>query len=285
MGLRDALDAVRAEALALDAESLRQVKVDIPTAAITVRGALPALQRLRSDVAAAFREVDLVQYDRIELYTRALTQANGEYLATSGGVTEVPALTEQLKDIRTTLLTDMRTAVRRKLIDRSHLDGLQGAKGAKNTATDVITLCALVRKQWAVLDGRTAIALGEIDQAEQLAEELQSALARAENANSGVAAAAELRQRVYTLFFNAYDHARRAVIYLRWDEADADDIAPSLWAGRKQKSNNGEEAPAPAPGTQPAPATDITAPIPAPAPTAASGNGGAMPVISPFTNT
>ncbi len=238
MGLRDALDDVKAEALALDAESLRQVKVDIPSAAITVRGALPALHRLRAEVAAAFRGVDLAQYDRIELYTRALTQANGEYLATSGGVTEVPALTEQLKDIRTTLLTDMRTAARRKLIDPSHLDGLQGAKGAKNTATDVITLCALIRKQWAALDGRTGIALGEIDRAELLAEELQSALARAENADSGVAAAAELRQRVYTLFFNAYDEARRAVSFLRWREGDANELAPSLMALRSKKARS-----------------------------------------------
>ncbi|MBL8743258.1 MAG: hypothetical protein JNK04_19240, partial [Myxococcales bacterium] len=155
MRLRDALDAVKEEALGLEVESLRQVKADIPTAAIIVRGALPALQRLRPDVAAAFRELDLTQFDKIELYTRALTQANGEYLSTSAAVTEVPALTEQLKEIRTTLLTDMRTAVRRQLIDRSHLDGLQGAKGAKNTATDVITLCALVRRQWPTLEGRT----------------------------------------------------------------------------------------------------------------------------------
>ena len=236
MGLRDALDAVKEEALALDGEALRQITVDIPTAAIIVRGALPALRSLRPDVAAAFREVDLGQYDQIELYTRALTQANGEYLATSRGVAEVPALTEELKEIRTTLLTDMRTAVRRKLIDRSHLDRMQGAKGAKNTATDVITLCALVRKQWPALEGRTAVVLSEIDRAEQLAEELQSALALAQNADGGVAAAADLRQRVYTLFFNAYDEARRAMSFLRWHEGDANELAPSLMALRSKNS-------------------------------------------------
>ena len=242
MGLRDALDAVKEEALALDGGALRQITVDIPTAAITVRGALPALQRLRPDVAAALREVDLGQYDQIELYTRALTQANGEYLATSRGVAEVPALTEALKEIRTTLLTDMRTAVRRRLIDRSHLDRMQGAKGAKNTATDVITLCALVRRAWPALVGRTGVVLSEIDRAEQLAEELQSALALAENADSGVAAAADLRQRVYTLFFNAYDEARRAISFLRWHEGDANAIAPSLMALRTKKERPAKPA-------------------------------------------
>lgn len=242
MGLRDALDAVKPEALSLDEGALRQITVDIPTAVIIVRGALPALGRHRAEVAAALREVDLGQYDRIELYTRALTQANGEYLATSRGVAEVPALTEQLKEIRTTLLTDMRTAVRRKLIDRSHLDGLQGAKGAKNTATDVITLCALVRKQWPALAGRTGVALSEIDRAEQLAEELQSALALAENADGALVAAGELRQRVYTLFFNAYDEARRAISFLRWREGDANAIAPSLMALRTRRAARVEPA-------------------------------------------
>ncbi|MBL8741144.1 MAG: hypothetical protein JNK04_08625 [Myxococcales bacterium] len=233
---------MRHEALALDGGALRQVTVDIPTAAIIVRGALPALQRHRAAVVAAFREFDLGQYDKIELYTRALTQANGEYLATSRGVAEVPALTEALKEIRTTLLTDMRTAVRRKLIDRSHLDRLQGAKGAKNTATDVITLCALVRKQWSALAGRTAVDLREIDRAELLAEELQSALALAENADGALVAAGELRQRVYTLFFNAYDEARRAISFLRWREGDANEIAPSLMALRTRRTSRAEPA-------------------------------------------
>ncbi len=246
MGFRDALDAVRGEAFALDRADLRQVKGDLPAAVITVRGALPALVRFRPDVAAAFRRLDLAQYDKIELYTRALTQANGEYLSTSRRAAEVPPLTAQLKEIRTTLLTDMRSAVRRSLIDASQLDGLQGARGAKNAATDVVTLCALIRRQWPALEGRTGIALREIDRAEQLAEELQSALARADHADGDVEAAADLRQRVYTLFFNAYDQARRAISFLRWAEGDAHEIAPSLMAlrskGPRQRAQETSEA-------------------------------------------
>ncbi len=236
MGFRDALDAVREEALALDPAALRPVKGDIPSATITVRGALPTLQRLRPAVVAAFRELDLGAYDRLGLYTRALTQANGEYLATARRAAEVPPLLAELKKIRTTLLTDMQAAVRRALIDKSHLDNLRGANGAKNPATDVITLCALVRKQWPALTGRTGIDLGEIDRAEQLAEALQAALARAEHSDSAKVAAADLRQRVYTLFFNAYDEARRAIAFLRWREGDAHEIAPSLMALRSKAS-------------------------------------------------
>ena len=251
MGLRDALDAVRDEALALDARALRQVKTDIPAAVITVRGALPALRALREEVVAAFREIDLAQYDNIELYARALTQANGEYLAQAPLPSQVPGLTEQLKEIRTTLLTDVRAAVRRRLVDRSHLHGLHGANGGKNTATDVVTLCALVREKWPVLAGRTLITLAELDQAEQLAEALQSALARADHADASVAATLDMRQRVYTLFFNAYDQARRAVAFLRWSKGDAHQIAPSLMALRSKGSRKKEEERTEPQGAQP----------------------------------
>ena len=47
-----------------------------------------------------------------------------------------------------------------------------------------------------------------------------------------VAAAAQARQRTYTLLAKAYNQVRRAVCFLRRDEGDADAVAPSLYAGR-----------------------------------------------------
>jgi len=47
-----------------------------------------------------------------------------------------------------------------------------------------------------------------------------------------VAAATDIRQRVFTLFYNLYDEIRRAVSFLRWHHEDADSIIPSLYAGR-----------------------------------------------------
>ena len=61
-----------------------------------------------------------------------------------------------------------------------------------------------------------------------------------------MADAGDIRQRLFTLFVNAYDQARRAVGYLRWNEGDADQIAPSLYAGR---SNGRRKADQPDPPT------------------------------------
>lgn len=285
---REALARVRPEAMALESNDLAQVSLDIPGAIITARGCIAELQALRPRIVAELPSFDVERFDKVETYAFALTLANGDYLSSSAPPMPIAQLTEELKGIRDMLVSDVTAAARRGLVDAAPLNELKGTNGSKNITTDIVTLASLINRNWAKLQGHSALKVEEIERAEQLAETLMGALGTKEQQAARATEAADLRQRVYTLFVKAYDHARRAVIYLRWDEGDADDIAPSLWAGRKQKANNGEEAPAPAPGTQPAPATDITAPIPAPAPAPVATNGGAMPVISPsgpFTNT
>ena len=44
-----------------------------------------------------------------------------------------------------------------------------------------------------------------------------------------------LRDRAYTLVVETYDEIRRALNYVRWAEDDADEIAPSLYAGRAHR--------------------------------------------------
>src|SRR5512132_3793744 len=46
------------------------------------------------------------------------------------------------------------------------------------------------------------------------------------------AEAAFRKARAFTLFVTADDQGRRAVTYLRWNEGDADSLAPSLYKGR-----------------------------------------------------
>jgi hypothetical protein len=49
-----------------------------------------------------------------------------------------------------------------------------------------------------------------------------------------VKAAADLRNRAFTLFTRGYDQMRRAVAFLRWDEGDADKVVPSLYAKHRR---------------------------------------------------
>src|SRR5262249_14133252 len=115
-----------------------------------------------------------------------------------------------------------------------------------------------------------------LDQARDIGEKLLAAVGAKEQGPALVAAQALQRQRNFTLFANAYDQVRRAISYLRWNEDDVDDIAPSLYAGRgtgRKKPESVQPAPTPAPNP---------APTPAPAPV----NGGAnTPAPSPVAST
>jgi hypothetical protein len=66
---------------------------------------------------------------------------------------------------------------------------------------------------------------------------------------------------------HAYDQTRRAVAYLRWNEGDADAIAPSLYKGRGGRSASSSD-------TAAAPEDAATA-----GPTAPASPGAAPPVV------
>jgi hypothetical protein len=97
-----------------------------------------------------------------------------------------------------------------------------------------------------------------VDRAAELAPELLVALGERGHGKtaSSAAAAADRRARAFTLLVDAYDACRRAVTYLRWNEGDADLIAPSLFKLRGPRRSPAEappEPPAPAPAPEPAP--------------------------------
>lgn len=80
----------------------------------------------------------------------------------------------------------------------------------------------------------------------------------------------------------AYDDARRAVTYLRWHEDDADEIAPSLYAGRGGRRPRSDEAEAAAAPSSSGP-TPSTAPSGTP-PTIVIDNSAGLPIDAPLTN-
>jgi hypothetical protein len=92
---------------------------------------------------------------------------------------------------------------------------------------------------------------------------------------------AETRKRAFTLFVRSYDQLRRAAVYLRWDEGDADAFVPSIYAGKKRTS---ELTPAPVPS---APGNGTPAPGVVPAVTAgppAAGGAKEVPAGMPHSD-
>ena len=133
--------------------------------------------------------------------------------------------------------------------------------------------------------------MAELDQAEDLSERLLHAVATRENASNALADAIQKRLGTFTLLVNAYDQVRRAISFLRWLEEDIEEIAPSLYAGRRSKSEPEQSQPPVTPpgGTVPAtspvgavgaaPTTPVTG---TPVPTPPAGSPSGIPQGNPF---
>lgn len=114
---------------------------------------------------------------------------------------------------------------------------------------------------WSKIEHKTAATEEEVHRAGDLGPLLLAALGVLEHgATVTPAEAADRKVRAFTLFTTAYDQVRRAVTFLRWNEGDADSLAPSLYKGRggsrsasvAKGDTSGEGAPAePAAGAAP----------------------------------
>lgn len=176
---------------------------------------------------------------------------------------------------------------KRGIVDGERLKQLKGAVGFRNLATDLVSLGALVRENWTAIGGKTALSLADLDKAEVLGDRILTAVGLREQGPAVVAEAADIRQRAFSLFASAYDEARRAVNFLRWNEDDADTIAPSLYGGRsRRKAADPVPAPAPAGGTSAGAGTGTgtagtagapTAPVPTGTAGAPVGGGTTVP--------
>jgi hypothetical protein len=256
------------------------INIDIPSAITTVMGVLPFLQGLRPQVVKALPEFDMARFDKLESYTLALGHAHALYLAASQPAESLEATGETATALRDVLFADAHALAARNLIDGDRLKELKGVKGYRQLAFDLFTLAAIMREHWGTISQKTALQLAELDQAEMLADRILTGIGHREQAPAVAVEAAEDRQRAFTLFVNAYDHARRAVSYLHWYTDDADEVAPSIYAaGRSARRKQGGEAPKSASARPAAPSTAGSKP---PANGSASKPAVGMPNSDPF---
>ena len=184
-------------------------------------------------------------------------------------------------------MADATALARRGLVDSKAINELKGGNGFLNVGSDVGVLVRMLRERWSEIKGKSAIQTEELDEAEQLFERITLAYAERSQQPVRAAAAADDRTRAYSLLLDAYDQARRAISYVRWEENDVEKFAPSLWSGR---GGRGSAKAAPADhgagggvdGAKPKPA-DGAAPGTAPAIPATPVSPG-MPGGSPFAN-
>jgi hypothetical protein len=279
---QDAYQQMLPAIMAVPEKETIHINLDVLTVVTTVLGALLEILALRDRIVRELPMFDVLELDKLELKARAMSFAQALYVSSTKPAMSLPELVEAGTKMRETLYSDAIAAANRGFIDPAKFEQVKKVNGHRPLAGDLQVLATTLRGAWASIAGKTAITPEELDQALFLADRLLSAIGERDQGPATVAEAALIRQQAYTLLIRGYLQARRAVVYLRWDEGDADTIAPSLHAGRNTPSRR--EAPqaepeAPSAAPQAAVPQAPTAPVAPVAPVVPVGLPGSMPFV------
>lgn len=260
-----AYEKVLPEALALNADLLNVINVDIPSAIITGFGVCERLPAHTKQLEA-LPDFPPERLEKLQDYVMALFIAQARYTTATTPTEQLARLLDEATNRRDIMTAEARTLIVRGLLPSNALDDLTGTHGYKNVAFDLSRLAQLFKAALASIQGKTGLSAAEIDEADRFALKLTLAIAHREGSPQSAAEATNVRQRMFTLFLNTYDQIRRAMVFLRWNIGDADEIAPSLYANRAVRTQKK--------GPSEAPATSDKPPVPAATTPAASTAAG-----------
>jgi hypothetical protein len=227
-----AFAAIQPEMLELLPENLAKINIDIPQAVSIALGVLPGLAFLRPTIAE-LPDFKIDHFDKLETYALGAWYAHLLALPPASASNPLQPLLEEATKLRANLLSDAEALATRGHLDPEAVQVIRAGHGQVDTANDLVALSALMGSKWDEIATKTAATAEEVHRAGDLGPLLLAALGvREHSATATPAEAADRKVRAFTLFTVAYDQLRRAMLYLRWNEGDADLLAPSLYKGR-----------------------------------------------------
>jgi hypothetical protein len=233
--LRQAFEHHLPDLVCLDPVDILVVDVDMPRAVETVLGALPALRAFRADIVG-LPGFDRSLFDAVEGYALAAAHAHGAWLTAQAPGDDLAILAAEATVVRDAIHAEALRLCGQGALSPHRIAGLRTPSGYRNLAFDLMGLAGALRQPLARLGTVTRLHPSSLDRAEALARRIVTAVGAREQVLVKVARAAEDRQRAFTLLARTYDQVRRAIAFLRWNEGDADRIAPSLYGDRPDRA-------------------------------------------------
>ncbi len=277
---REALVRLAPQMAALEAGQLSPMNVDITLAVSRALGVAPAIGALRARIATDCAAADQTAIDELEDRAFAAACANMDYETTIAPPQGIEPVLQEAFDARGVLLPAAKLLIACNLLKEEQIAGLKGGHGYRDVADDLLTLSGLFATNWSRIEGQVPIRRAQLDRLQGLGEKLLQMLGIREMTPERIAATADIRARAFTLLDNAYSEARRAVTTLRWNEGDADAIAPPLRS--RPVVRRPEEKPA-TNATQPTTTTTTSTTTTTPVPTTPAAPS-PFPRSNPFGN-
>lgn len=232
---------VEAQARALPKELLIAVNLDIVKMVETVEGSYDELHSLLPEIKQRCPSFDDQHVLQLPTMARALRHAHALYQYALKPQDNLAEVAREAETYRVALRADASTMVVRGWLDPKLLKNVKGRRGYANCASDLLILVNIYRDLWDGIEGRTSVTQRELKRAEELVTIMDRLRGVRAQAPAVVAQAADMRTRMFTLLMLSYNQVRRVVAFVRWDDKDADEFAPNLYAVcRSDKSRPGE---------------------------------------------
>jgi hypothetical protein len=226
-------------------DELVPISIDVMGVVTTVIGVLPELRALRVELEAALRTFDFVRFDKLEDYALALSYANTLHRAALAPKREIIEMANELTGIRDRFLENARSLASHAVLDGERLKECKTANGYRALVSDVFILVEVFKGNWSAVEGKTPITPAALQNAGNLGLDLLAAVGQKDQGPVLIGEATLTRQRAFTLLVRTYEDTRRAVQYVRGKQGDADEIIPSLYAGRGPRRRVDDDAEAP----------------------------------------
>jgi hypothetical protein len=266
----------RARIEAVAQEDIVYVYADPHTVVKTVVNAEPRYMAFRPRMAALGGELDLTLVDDCASFGRAYIYL-GSQLAEEPEPGDPAALyAEALK--KRELFATVRSSLGKAQVTSNtpHIRPFAGSAGRDEVSGDLFKHVAFFMKEWPNLEGKVPITKADVARGEVLAQALLYD-PRKKSAALGTGSPQLVMYQAGTLLVRAYAEVRRAIVFLRGRQGDADEIAPPLYSGRTPPKKGEKVSPDEAQPAQPQ-----SEPVAQAAPPAAAVPGG-LKGSTPFT--
>jgi hypothetical protein len=158
---------------------------------------------------------------------------------------DADAILAEMQALRTKFLVWAVPLVAAGHFEQAAVDHIKEGSGQKDAASDVVALVGLYRARWDAVKGICGVTETDLTRAAEVGPLAFAIVSRRENKGTMIPSDVSLRiRRAWTLVDRSYAQCRRALQFLRFQEGDAEQIAPNL---RHNSGRSGVTASPPSP--------------------------------------
>lgn len=239
LSYRGAFDLTAPERAALASEDVLDTNVDLPNAVHIARQSVVRMQPLLPEIGKLPVRHELIA--RLEVRARAAIHAHVLYTASIAPPERLQAVYERALAGRQRVRSEVTNFINQGLVPANALDGMNNETGYRNVAYGTLYGVTTLRAHSAVIGTRGVLTPADLDEFELLANELETLNTRREQSRGADPKAVDEQNRAFTLMYESFEWARRAVWFVRWFHGDAREITPSLFTAPKTSKSKKED--------------------------------------------